>query len=66
MIDTLTVWAPFLVLIGVWIFVWNRQSGIGSPYQRTRLAEMQTQNELQKETNHLLDRIASALEVRNK
>ena len=59
--ELLKVWAPFIILIVVWIFFMNRMRG-GSGFQNNCLQEMKTQTAAQLEIARSLDRIAVALE----
>lgn len=65
MLEMLKVWAPFLVLVGVWIFFMQRLRG-GTPLQTTMIAKLDAQTAVQKEIAAALERIASAMEQKNK
>jgi ATP-dependent Zn protease len=60
-VDLISLWLPFLILIGVWIFFMNRMRG-GSSWQNKCLEVMKAQTESQAAIARSLERIATALE----
>lgn len=62
-IKLISLWVPFLVLVGAFYFLIRRASG-GSSFQSHCKEHMAAQTETQKNIAHHLDRIATALEKR--
>jgi ATP-dependent Zn protease len=62
-VKLIITWLPFLVLIGVWIFLMRRIGG-GSSFQNHCREHMADQTETQRDIARHLDRIATAREQR--
>ncbi|OYU40298.1 MAG: hypothetical protein CFE33_07105 [Pseudorhodobacter sp. PARRP1] len=65
MLDMLKVWAPFIVLIVVWIFFMYRLRN-GTPQQSMFVAKIDEQTAVHKDIAAALERIATAMELKNK
>ena len=65
MLDMLKVWAPFIVLVVVWIFFMQRLRN-GTPQQAMFVAKIDEQTAVHKDIAAALERIATAMELKNK
>ncbi|NJM82674.1 MAG: hypothetical protein HC844_09350 [Tabrizicola sp.] len=59
LLEFLKAWAPFIILLAVWIFFMKR-AGAGGGWKKT----MDEQADIQRDIARHLDRIATALEKR--
>ena len=64
MIESINVWLPFLILIGVWIFFMSRMRSQGGDFQAKMLEHVVAQSECQAAIAKSLDRIGTALEAK--